>query len=330
MSAQNAETIFASTQFMRGMTYAGYHREVFLSPESDLSVDHMIKAGVQWVAIAIGWWQKDASAVEIAPHPSKTPSDESLIHLIQYLQARGIQILLKPFVDSYDHTWRAQFTPSSERKWFKSYLRFILHYAEIAESFQLPLFSVGCENILGTKWNRRFWKKIIRKVRKCYTGALTYAANFNAPGAYQDFVFWELLDYIGIDAYFPLETTEERNAKSLAQAWQTHIADIARWRSQRGLEQPVLFTELGLCSYHGASAKPWEYTLEPPQNWEEQAHYYQAFFEAFSAVPWMQGVFWWWWDNPSTSDFKEGGKDYALFYTPRGKHAEQVLKAWYS
>ncbi|MEM6723389.1 MAG: hypothetical protein AAF598_05080, partial [Bacteroidota bacterium] len=45
------------------------------------------------------------------------------------------------------------------------------------------------------------WRTIIRSARQHYTGELTLAANFDN---YREISFWDELDFIGINAYFPL------------------------------------------------------------------------------------------------------------------------------
>jgi hypothetical protein len=45
------------------------------------------------------------------------------------------------------------------------------------------------------------WRRVIAAVRGVTSARLTYAANFDA---YQRVAFWDALDAIGIQAYFPL------------------------------------------------------------------------------------------------------------------------------
>ena len=51
------------------------------------------------------------------------------------------------------------------------------------------------------------WWELIANIRQSYSGQLTYAANFDN---YQEVYFWDQLDLIGINAYFPLRELQEQ------------------------------------------------------------------------------------------------------------------------
>jgi hypothetical protein len=260
---------------------------------------------------------------------TKTPSDDSLRHLIRYLHQKGIKLLLKPFVDSKDGTWRAEFQPQNWPHWFASYSRMILHYAQIAREEEVPMFSIGCENVLGNAKQQKSWVQLIKKVRQIYPGPLTYAANFNQAASYRQVFFWEQLDYIGIDAYFPVGEPWDRSLSKKVRHWQTYLEQIRLWCTYRHPNKPVLFTEIGLGSYQGAARTPWAFSKRKAPDEQEQADYYEALLEAAQDQDWLHGLFWWWWDNPSTSDYIHTGRDYAWFFTPQGKKAEKVLRKHY-
>lgn len=119
----------------------------------------------------------------------------------------------------------------------------------------------------------------------------------------------------------------------MALNWKQSIAEIQAWRQLQNIQQPVLFTEIGICSYKGAAMEPWAYPETVEADEQEQANYYQAFFEAFQDCSWLSGLFWWWWDNPSTGDFsmsrEEGHNRHAISYTPQGKAAEEVIRRYF-
>jgi len=238
--------------------------------------------------------------------------------------------MLKPMVDSTDHVWRGLFNPFDLNAWFESYEAFILHYAKLAEEFQLDLFCVGCEFPFFKRTKQRHWRDIIEKVRSTYQGKLTYAANFNRKNSYKHVKFWDALDYVGIDAYFSVATKKAPVLKRVIRGWKRRIKQIERWSRFTRHKKPVIFTELGVCSVNGGCMEPWAYDKKDP-NWEEQSCYYEAFFHSFQNKKWFKGVFWWWWDNPSTNDYiHAGGEEYEVSYTPNGKDAEEVLKEYFA
>ncbi len=105
------------------------------------------------------------------------------------------------------------------------------------------------------------WKKSIKKTRKHFSGELTYAANFDN---YYEVGFWESLDFIGINAYFPLRESDSSyaNAEELTHAldkgWRNVFDQIDSFRLETGtLEIPLFFTELGYTKYANSSLEPW-------------------------------------------------------------------------
>lgn len=105
------------------------------------------------------------------------------------------------------------------------------------------------------------WRELIGRTREVYSGALTYAANFDQ---YRDVGFWEELDLIGINAYFPLrerdlpvEVTGGR-VDLFASRWSTILQEIDGFRRQQGIPgHRVLFTELGYVRRANCTIQPW-------------------------------------------------------------------------
>ena len=317
--------------FMRGMTYASFQPDVFKSAASDEAIDELAKINANWVAVNLWWYQKGPTTYSIFRNPEKTATDESLIHLIQYIRAHGMQIMLKPMLDSLDDTWRGNFKPRSWDKWFQNYTKFMLHYAQIAEDFHIPLLCIGCEFPFNKRDRQKGWFDLIKAIRKVYSGKLTYAANFNKHNSFKKVKFWDKLDYIGIDAYFAVSKRKLNSKKRMQRGWRKRLRRINRWYRWTRQNKPVIFTEAGVCSVSGAASTPWAYDLKTEPNWEEQANYYEAFFNSLKKANWLHGVFWWWWDNPSTGDYIHSNSDaYASSYTPKGKEAEKVLARFYS
>ncbi len=107
----------------------------------------------------------------------------------------------------------------------------------------------------------RHWSALIDRVRAIYHGPLGYAANFDQ---YRDVSFWNKLDVIGINAYFPLRSgrLDEPDPKvlraELVEGWKGVLGEIDSFRQQQGVgDHPVIFTELGYTRRAGATIQPW-------------------------------------------------------------------------
>ena len=100
------------------------------------------------------------------------------------------------------------------------------------------------------------WREMIEEVRKVYSGRLTLAANFDN---YHEVSFWDALDFIGINAYFPLRSTLDTplTREGLKDSWGEIFRDIDAFRTTHELTQPIVFTELGYTRWRGVTVAPW-------------------------------------------------------------------------
>ncbi|WP_109300014.1 hypothetical protein [Aquimarina sp. AU474] len=220
----------------------------------------------------------------------------------------GIKIMLKPHIwltKLEDGKWRSDIEMETEQDWdtwFKNYNQIILNYAKIAEELQLEQFCIGTELETTVYKKPNQWKALIQKVKTIYKGKLTYAANWN--NEYKEVPFWDELDYIGIQAYFPLSVKDVPTLLELENHWIKHAEEIALVSSK--FHKPILFTELGYKSIQGTSKKPWEWNgvknMYSKISKKEQLLCYQAFFNTIWKEPWFHGIHIWEWQGHGTSD----------------------------
>lgn len=138
---------------------------------------------------------------------------------IDLLHSKGVKVMVKPQL----WIWRGVFTGSMEMKsdddWQQlenSYENFILNYAEMAQEAKADVFCIGTELEKFVANRPDFWNQLIPKVRNIYRGKLTYAANWDE---YKRTPFWSQLDFIGIDAYFPLCEHETPTVEQCREGW---------------------------------------------------------------------------------------------------------------
>ncbi len=228
----------------------------------------------------------------------------------------------------------AQITPTSVNDWFTSYTSFIDTFADLAQqnkSKGVTMLSVGCELNSMEQYTQQ-WDNVIASVRSRYTGQLTYAANFSATsvgstnnvGGYATVPWWNKLDAVGIDAYFPLTNTNNPTESQLQTAWNGIANNIQSWRTSQNLSQKVIFTEVGYQSADGSNQTPWGTSGTPTVDQQEQSDCYQALLTTMSSRSWYDGQFWWAWSTDPL-----GGYSDPTGFTPQQKSVQNILAAAY-
>lgn len=244
---------------------------------------------------------------------------------IQILQKNGIQVMLKPQI----WIWQGQFTGTlkmnSEEHWKAlevSYDKFIITYAELAQETNVPILCIGTELEQFVKNRPEYWKSLIKKIKNIYKGKLTYAANWDE---YPRTSFWEELDYIGIDAYFPLSQKKNPSEEQLKKGWQPWKNKIKALSKAKN--KPVLFTEFGYRSMDYTAKKPWLVDRNNENvNLDAQANATKVILEEFWTEDWFAGGYIWKWFKHHN---KAGGvKDNR--FTPQNKPAQGVMSDFYN
>jgi hypothetical protein len=244
---------------------------------------------------------------------------------INELHKNGIEVMLKPQI----WIWRGEFTGylnmKSEEEWLElesSYREFILTYAEVAEKECVEIYCIGTELEQFIMRRPQFWDRLIVDIRKIYQGKLTYAANWDE---YKRVPFWESVDYIGVDAYFPisdLKTPSLAIAKEGWKKWKEEMSGVSdHW------DRPILFTEYGYRSVDFAGKEPWKSNREMNVvNLEVQSSLLEALYQEVWQESWFAGGFLWKWHIASD---EVGGKDNTMF-TPQNKPAQERINYYYS
>ena len=294
----------------KGMSYTSFGTDTLSSNSSDQSLLNLSLVGTDTVAINFWQYQDSVSANSMAEDPAHSATMASVSHAIDTIHGLGMKVLLKPMVDITDAsaTWRAYADPSDKDQWFANYTNYIGSYADLAKAKGVELLSIGCEmNTLEQSANNARWSNLIANTRSRYSGKLTYSANWGPlngnVGGYQNVSWWNQLDYIGIDAYFPIASNGNNNPTlaQLQSGWQSNANSIETWRTNAGLtNKQVLFTEVGYQSADTAAQTPWGVdTASHSIDLQEQADSYNALLSVMSTKPWWDGAFWWSWEpNP--------------------------------
>jgi hypothetical protein len=283
--------------------------------------------GTNWISQTPFGWCRGLDSPEVRLATTRVfwgESDSGIVQTAVWARERGMRTLLKPHLWVRHAQWSGDVVMHTEadwEQWFAAYTDFILHYARLAEAQHLDALAVGTE-LAGTTGRSEDWRRVIAAVRREYRGPITYCANWNAEVEAID--FWDALDFIGVQAYYPLGTAERPSLEAIRAAWQTPRQSLARLA--RGTGRQVVFTEVGYRSAAGALRQPWVWQTDGAQDLALQRDAYRALFEMFWDEPWFGGTFIWKW-HP---DFRPGMDEVACDFTPQGKPAERVMHDFYA
>ena len=309
----------------RGMAVFGW------SENNTEAINALIRANIEWVAVTPFMHQKNEKTKLVStPGNSERSSRRAnrIIKSIQDLHEKGIRVQLKPHLWMNDG-WRSNITLDNTEEWnawFESYRTHLLRYAKIAEDTDTELLCIGTELATSIKTQPAKWEQLIEEIRQIYKGELTYAANWHDE--YEHISFWDQLDYIGIQAYFPLTKKKSPELETIKKGWDKHLTALEKVHKK--YDKPILFTEVGYRSDIDATIKPWEWSsfladITHKKSDRTQQLAYEALFQETWDRSWFAGLYIWQWDNRTTEESAKTNLD----FSPRFKPAENVMAKWF-
>lgn len=239
------------------------------------------------------------------------------------LRKANLKIMLKPQIWVWGGVYTGKINFQSEKKWKEfetTYTNYILTYAKLASELHVELLCIGTELDNFVRVRPNYWIDLIVQLRKVYQGKLTYASNWDT---YDEVSFWKGLDFIGVDAYFPLSSEETPELSTLKKSWKSIVATL-RAKSEQ-VRVPVLFTEYGYRSRNYTANEPWQTSHDGKVNLEGQKVSYKALYESLWGASWFAGGFVWKW-FPNTKN--SGGVSDNRF-TPQNKPALKIIQKYY-
>ncbi|MCB0760458.1 MAG: glycoside hydrolase [Flavobacteriales bacterium] len=248
---------------------------------------------------------------------------EGINTCIKYANEHGLDVMIKPQIWFNHGAYTGHFELDSEDQWreFESdYFDYIMKFALLSEEHHLPLLCIGTELTQFAVQRESFWRMLIAEIRKVYKGKLTYAANWDS---YERIGFWDVLDYVGVDAYFPVCEQRTPSLKAIMKGWQPHLRKLKSLSDRE--QRPILFTEWGYRSCDYCAHEPWDYTDDHQVNTSAQFNAYHAVFKLFWDQSWFAGGFLWKW---FPEDELVGGPENNDF-TPQNKPVEELIASWF-
>ena len=296
-------------EFQRGVNFTAEGRNGYSAEVARAMLEKLRGYGVNSIALVpYAFSPPDRPVVRFGMGWERDDRIEAVAGVAHEL---GFKILLKPQLWTHSaYPGGLDFQNAGDRdEWFRQYGAYIEDQAGLANRIHADVLSVGVELSKLTRYEAP-WRKLIAHVRQIYSGPLTYGASQGPE--FEGIRFWDALDYIGLNEYYPLP--DSLSAAAVA----AKVEGVSRRYHRR-----VLLTEIGFSSYQSPQREPWDETprrLAP----DEQARCYEAIFEAFYNKPWLGGIYWW---KVGTNGY--GGPQDGS-HTPWGKPAMEVVKKWYT
>lgn len=328
----------------RGICWVGGRQEVTIE-----ELEKVADLGVNWISQTPFGWQRGHDNPDIGNQIGSTQGwwgerDEGLRTTTQLAKQLGIKTILKPHIWLRDEEgkWRGEIQMKTEEDWqiwFQNYETFILHYAQLAEEEGIEMLCIGTELHRTCTEREMDWRKLIAKIRTMYSGQLTYAANF--ADEYEDVAFWDDLDMIGIQGYFPVAKHNNPSLSEIKASWNKHIDELKAFSDR--FQKPILFTEIGYKSTKDAGIEPWQWPQRLAREKREllfseqtQADLYEGMFSSLFDKDFIAGFHLWKWypyHEERVKWFKSRNPESPYLdidFTPQGKQAEAVMAKWYT
>jgi len=299
--------------YQKGMSLPSWEQNEYIDERVLESLTELKIIGADYIAVTPTWFQTTKYSNKIYP-TEKTPTDSAVRYVIDLAHILCFKVMLKPHLDVEDGSSRIEISPTSIDDWASAYRKFINHYAVIARATKVDEFCIGTE--LKGLSGSPIWQEIIDSIKAIYTGPLTYAANWNE---YPNVNFWSKLDYIGIDAYFPIAVSREATVEEYLDNLRLWIEQIDHF--QGVVNKKIIITEVGFRSIKGSGVNPWDWQYSGIMDVRSQADAYRIVLQTLPTKDWLAGIFFWYW--PCLLDYDITG------YSPYNKEAEEILRTFW-
>ncbi len=310
----------STADFHSGLSILLYAHDPPLASYAQL-LDQLVGDNVNSLSLAFPVYTDGLRSDTVHAGPD-TPSDNTLTALVRQAKARGFTVMLRPLLDeaSILPNWRGEIEPVSPSAWFASYGALLVAYARMAQREGVDSIGVGSE-LNSMEPDVALWRDLIALVRQVYFGEITYSVNWATSATNYRTGFWPQLDFLSVDAYFPLDHSP--TAATVEQM----TADWQRWfdllkRVDQPFGKPIVFTEVGVAPKTGAHLKPWNHLAGTQLSLDEQRDYYQATCAAARLA--INGLYWW--AAGPTLPTQLSPDD----YNPLGRPAETAMQFCYA
>jgi hypothetical protein len=307
-----------NTNKINGLSFEASPKKV-----DSLSAAIVIANNANWVSVIPFAFMKTINDTAIAYDSERQWYGETTAGIKEaaiVLKEAGIKVMIKPQIWIGRGSFTGNIVMNNEQDWHlfeKNYEAYILNFAQVAEETKADLLCIGTELNSFVTARPAFWNVLIAKIKKTYKGEITYAENWDK---YTNVHFWKEIDYVGIDAYFPLSENKIITENDAFEGWKKHKPLIKQTAEK--YKKQILFTEYGYRSTEYNCKEPWANTSNET-NFQNQALAYSALYKTFWQEKYFTGGFIWKWYDRTLKRNTDND------FTPQGKPAQEVMKQFY-
>mmetsp|Transcript_13192 Transcript_13192/g.48087 ORF Transcript_13192/g.48087 Transcript_13192/m.48087 type:complete len:676 (-) Transcript_13192:129-2156(-) len=228
------------------------------SSKGRLALDYFKELGASFIVLPINFHLDSCSATKVLDGATMRTrlGRYRLARMIQDAHERDLRVALVPhlFVGEAGvkkvadpQCWHGAIKPQARGKsdvealemFFLSYQDAVKRLAKIAEQNCVEVLAAGRELKSLTVSDEdpekklAMWKTFVAEVKTIFTGQVTYSSNWDETHeVVQGAQFWQLFDFVSVNAFFPLADTPLAKGTSLAE----------KQKSQEEMVQRALFT----------------------------------------------------------------------------------------
>lgn len=278
------------------------------------TMERLTKLGANTIAVLMEGTMESRGDTDIRA-PDKATLEATRSTLAD-ANALGFTTVLIPHLVLEDGDWRGYivFTNDAQRDaWWNAYDQFIDVAADLAASTGTTMLSVGVElkGLSKEPHTHARMRALGERVRRDYRGLLTYSANWDEA---EDVSFWDVVDYAGVNGYYPLVPDPERGAEVIARRL-TSLSELAK--------REVLVLEAGYRSSPASHERPWEWPDQVASVVDDasQANAWAAVLTHWLGARGVRGILVW----IVSTDPDDPDAEPRHGFSPMNKPAEQVI-----
>ena len=313
--------------YLKGFNFAHEGYRVFNGYGSDLAKQSLVRlTEIGSNAVAIVPYSFMRNPNKPAPIPihqgAGGENDQAVLFAHFEAQKLGMHTMLKPQI-WLGRSWPGDVEMKNEQDWaafFDYYYRWTRHYALLAEINDFDSYCIGVEFAKATLAREQEWRSLIRKLKGIYSGYMTYAANWGKE--FENLSFWDELDFIGLNCYYPLSKSDNPSKAELKNSFNKTLQKAEAVCKK--YNKTLVFTEIGFRSVTAPWKNPHSDSDGRAFNDTHQKLCYEVVFEGIEDKDWCGGTLWWKWPSYMT----HRGKNHVGF-APNKKQTEKVIENFF-